>query len=83
MTVLMEVGDRDHHLSIDTRLLVMTSAASELQAQLSELNELRERVRKAELARRSAWGADLARSSRRVGRRKERLEPRSRFKLQN
>jgi len=48
-----EVGDRDHHLSIDTRLLIITSAVSELQAQLSELNELRERVRKAELARRS------------------------------
>jgi hypothetical protein len=41
------------HLSIDTRLLTMTSAASELRAQLSELNELRERVRKAELARTS------------------------------
>jgi transposase-like protein len=41
------------HLSIDTRLLVMTSAASKLQAQLSELNELRERLRKAELVWRS------------------------------
>ena len=79
MTVLIdvnpsqEVGDRDHHLSIDTRLLVMTSAVSELQAQLTELNELRERVRKAELARRS----------RRVDRRKRtrirRLELRSRL----
>jgi transposase-like protein len=49
------------HLSIDTRLLVMTSAASKLQAQLSELNELRERLRKAELV----W------RSRRVDRRKK------------
>jgi hypothetical protein len=32
-----------------TRLLVVTGAAANLVAQLSELNELRERVRKAEL----------------------------------
>jgi hypothetical protein len=41
---------------------VVTSAATNLLAQLSELNELRERVRKAEL---------LARRPRRMGTRKE------------
>jgi ribosomal protein S9 len=45
----------------NTRLSVVTGAATNLVAQLSELNELRERVRKAQL---------LARRPRRINRKK-------------
>ena len=45
----------DHLVAVtDTRLAIVSDTAANLIAQLSELNELRERVRKAELsARRS------------------------------
>jgi hypothetical protein len=46
------VNTPDRHLVVitDTRLLATISAVSNLHVQLCELNELRERVRKAELA---------------------------------
>jgi hypothetical protein len=53
----------DRLVIADTRLLAMTRAVSNLHAQLCELNELRERVRKAELARSLAAGRSQKKSA--------------------
>jgi hypothetical protein len=48
------------HLAVvtDTRLAIVTDAAANLMTQLSELNEMRERVRKAELSARPTQRID-------------------------
>jgi len=59
----------------DTRLVIVTDTAANLIAQLSELNELRERVRKAELSARRSRPVDRRRRTR-----IRRLEPRIRLR---
>jgi hypothetical protein len=49
----MDTPERHLMVITDMRLLAMTSAVSDLYDQLCKLNELRERVRKAELAPKS------------------------------
>ena len=49
----MDTPERHPMVITDMRLLAMTSAVSDLYDQLCKLSELRERVREAELARKS------------------------------
>jgi ribosomal protein S9 len=53
-----------------TRLSVVTGTAAELIAQLSELNELRERVRKAQLSARRSRRIDCKKRMNRYSRRR-------------
>jgi len=53
----------DHLVAVtDTRLAIVSDTAANLIAQLSELNELRERVRKAELSARRSQRIDRKRT---------------------
>jgi hypothetical protein len=53
----------DHLVAVtDTRLAIVSDTAANLIAQLSELNELRERVRKAELSARRSQRVDRKRT---------------------
>ncbi|MEA2912934.1 MAG: hypothetical protein QOJ15_5015 [Bradyrhizobium sp.] len=53
----------DHLLAVtDTHLAIVSDTAANLIAQLSELNELRERVRKAELSARRSQRIDRKRT---------------------
>jgi hypothetical protein len=50
--------------SIETRLSVVTRTVANLKARLSELTELRERVRKAQLSAQTSRRRDLRRTTR-------------------